>query len=121
MTIKDNILFGECEQEKWYQNVVSSFVVRVNLINYVHYIKILNPVIFFLIVALYLVEEVLMVGCNLVLVKWTNEVAISSFSLSKQSKYMEYYGVFIAEMFVCSMDILHNGQSFYQDVCFPNK
>ena len=76
---------------------------RVNIMNYVHYIKILNPVIFFLIVSLYFVGEGLMVGCNLILVEWTDRVAVETLSMSQHSKYIAYYGGLNVCMFLCSL------------------
>ena len=76
---------------------------RVNYMNYVYYIKILNPFIFFLIVCFYFVGEGLMVGCNLILVDWTDKAAIESLSISVHSKYIAYYGSLNFCMFICSM------------------
>ena len=75
---------------------------RVNIMNFIHYIKIINPVIFILIVSLYFLGEGLMVGCNLILVDWTDKVAVENLSLSEHSTYIAYYGGLNACMFLCS-------------------
>ena len=74
---------------------------RVNFMNYIHYIKIINPVIFVLIISLYFVGEGIMVGCNLILVNWTDQVALHNLTLSEHSKYIAYYGGLNAIQFVC--------------------
>ena len=65
---------------------------RVSLKNYIHYIKIINVYIFMLIVSLYILGEAIMVGCNLVLVKWTDQVEEIDFKVEDHVNYIWYYG-----------------------------
>ena len=85
---------------------------RVNIKNLIHYIKIINPLIFSIIVSLYFVAEGFMVGCNLILVNWTDQVALNNLSLSQHSKYIAYYGILNACQFVSTM--VYNIWTYFQ-------
>ena len=85
---------------------------RVNIKNLIHYIKIINPIIFSIIVSLYFVAEGFMVGCNLILVNWTDQVALNNLSLSQHSKYITYYGILNACQFVSTM--VYNIWTYFQ-------
>ena len=76
---------------------------RVSLKNYLHYIQIINTTIFLIIVSLYAVGEGIMVGGNLVLVQWTDQVGKNSLTLDQHLNYILYYGALNVAMLLVSV------------------
>ena len=84
---------------------------RVSLKNYLHYIKLINSWIFFLIVSLYGVGEALMVGCNLVLAEWTDKVAVKTLTLDEHLQYILFYGGL--NIAVCLVSVVYNIWTYF--------
>ena len=84
---------------------------RVSLKNYFYYIKLINTWVFLLIVCLYAVGEGLMVGCNLVLAQWTDQVAIKRLTLEEHYHFILIYGGL--NLCVCCISVVYNIWTYF--------
>ena len=84
---------------------------RVSLKNYFYYIKLINTWVFLLIVSLYAVGEGLMVGCNLVLAQWTDQVALKRLTLEEHYHFILIYGGL--NLCVCGISVVYNIWTYF--------
>ena len=84
---------------------------RVSLKNYFYYIKLINTWVFLLIVSLYAVGEGLMVGCNLVLAQWTDQVDVKRLSLEEHYHFILIYGGL--NLCVCCISVVYNIWTYF--------
>ena len=79
---------------------------RVSLLHYIHYIRDINTLIFIVILLLYLAGEAIMVGCNLILTKWTDKTAEQFLTMNEHFKYITMYGGLNGAM--CLVSFIYN-------------
>ena len=84
---------------------------RVSLKNYSYYVKLINTWVFLMIISLYALGEGLMVGCNLVLAQWTDQVALKRLTLEEHHYFILIYGGL--NLCVCCISVVYNIWSYF--------